>query len=391
MKKNGFTLIELLAVIVILAIIALIATPLVLKYIEKSRQESKVDSAYSFVRNLETEIANFSIKNNGKKYNKAPIGGDYYEFKDFDTDKDIDTTVKGDKPDTIKVCLSSLGQIEKAMFKYSNYYVSYDGKKGSISDKTTYNSFSCKTVAGGGTGSDITSEEIFTTNVTIGEVVNGSDTVYRGTITDIELFDYDEKYYYNLYVDDVAEKGLFVWLELGGANYTMLAGTKKYSYMEYGGQMMLAGIDSSTVGPHTVRLEKTSEEVYPHAVKVGTFAKSSRIFVVSRELKNVDTTVVVKDADGNIIKEDLLNANTEDIQPGLYLTFIIYSSEAVELVQQGKTFTVELTQSIEGNNVTTVLGGTDFKTSAYEGTGCELDDGYYYWGNEFLPSQINGC
>ena len=40
MKKRGFTLIELLAVIVILAIIALIATPLVLKYIETSRQES---------------------------------------------------------------------------------------------------------------------------------------------------------------------------------------------------------------------------------------------------------------------------------------------------------------------------------------------------------------
>ena len=152
MKKKGFTLIELLAVIVILAIIALIATPLVLKYIEKSRKESKVDSAYSFVRNLETEIANFSIKNNGKKYNGQPTDKGYYELTSFEN-SDIDTTVKGDKPNSIKVCLSSLGQVDKAMFEYSKYYVSYDGKKGSISDKDTYNNFSCSgNVAGGGTG-----------------------------------------------------------------------------------------------------------------------------------------------------------------------------------------------------------------------------------------------
>jgi prepilin-type N-terminal cleavage/methylation domain-containing protein len=37
MKKKGFTLVELLAVIVILAVIALIATPSVLKMIEQSR------------------------------------------------------------------------------------------------------------------------------------------------------------------------------------------------------------------------------------------------------------------------------------------------------------------------------------------------------------------
>lgn len=48
MKRNtkGFTLIELLAVIVILAIIALIATPIVLNLIEKARQGAAQDSAY---------------------------------------------------------------------------------------------------------------------------------------------------------------------------------------------------------------------------------------------------------------------------------------------------------------------------------------------------------
>ena len=45
-KKNGFTLIELLAVIVILAIIALIATPIVLNLIEKARKGATQDSAY---------------------------------------------------------------------------------------------------------------------------------------------------------------------------------------------------------------------------------------------------------------------------------------------------------------------------------------------------------
>ena len=45
MKNKGFTLIELLAVIVILAIIALIATPIILGIINDSRQSAKDRSA----------------------------------------------------------------------------------------------------------------------------------------------------------------------------------------------------------------------------------------------------------------------------------------------------------------------------------------------------------
>ena len=43
MKKKGFTLIELLAVIVILAIIALIATPIILNIISDSKEESEIE------------------------------------------------------------------------------------------------------------------------------------------------------------------------------------------------------------------------------------------------------------------------------------------------------------------------------------------------------------
>ena len=44
--KKGFTLIELLAVIVILAIIALIATPLILNVIDDSKKGAFKSTAY---------------------------------------------------------------------------------------------------------------------------------------------------------------------------------------------------------------------------------------------------------------------------------------------------------------------------------------------------------
>ena len=55
--RNGFTLIELLAVIVILVIIVLIATPLVLNIIEKSKKHSFLNSAYGIVESAKLYYA----------------------------------------------------------------------------------------------------------------------------------------------------------------------------------------------------------------------------------------------------------------------------------------------------------------------------------------------
>ncbi len=59
--KKGFTLIELLAVIVILAIIALIATPIILNIIEDSRKSAAIDSAKLYVDGLSKYIANRNL------------------------------------------------------------------------------------------------------------------------------------------------------------------------------------------------------------------------------------------------------------------------------------------------------------------------------------------
>ena len=62
MRKNGFTLIELLAVIVLLAIIALIATPIILGIINDAREESRERSVELYVAAVKNSMA-FSLLN----------------------------------------------------------------------------------------------------------------------------------------------------------------------------------------------------------------------------------------------------------------------------------------------------------------------------------------
>ena len=60
-KKKGFTLIELIAVLVIMAIIALIATPLVMNIIRKARISADKRSVDAYGRSIELAIASYLL------------------------------------------------------------------------------------------------------------------------------------------------------------------------------------------------------------------------------------------------------------------------------------------------------------------------------------------
>jgi len=70
MRKNGFTLIELLAVIVILAIIALIATPIILGIINDARRSAFKNTAYGLLKAGELYYSRQQLELNGMDKNK---------------------------------------------------------------------------------------------------------------------------------------------------------------------------------------------------------------------------------------------------------------------------------------------------------------------------------
>lgn len=64
-KGNGFTLIELLAVIIILAVIALIATPVVLNVVEKAKKSAAESSIAGYADAIKLAQYEYMFSNDG--------------------------------------------------------------------------------------------------------------------------------------------------------------------------------------------------------------------------------------------------------------------------------------------------------------------------------------
>ena len=97
MKSRGFTLIELLAVIVILAIIALIATPIVLGIIDDAKAETNTRSASFIVDYVETAYGVAYTKAMGMTPTLAQVAAEFnMKGATWDTATNKITTTDGE-------------------------------------------------------------------------------------------------------------------------------------------------------------------------------------------------------------------------------------------------------------------------------------------------------
>ena len=98
-NKKGFTLIELLAVIVILAVIALIATPLIMNVINDAKKSAARDAGYSVIKAGELAAATSGIENMNPPFHydegsNLPMKGTKPTKFTLDIDKEMKTQLR---------------------------------------------------------------------------------------------------------------------------------------------------------------------------------------------------------------------------------------------------------------------------------------------------------
>ena len=169
-NKKGFTLIELLAVIVVLAIIALIATPIVMNTIKNAKKGAAERTADNYIKQVETAVAESRIDGtkiaNGT-YNIQPDGNLCPVSGCGENDKDkITIDMSGNKPTSGTV-------------KISNGEVSQNGTTMTVADyNVRYNQENNKYEATekGSTSSTTVVYRWSKDPISIGDIINPSDT-----------------------------------------------------------------------------------------------------------------------------------------------------------------------------------------------------------------------
>ena len=222
MKRKGFTLIELLAVIVVLAIIALIATPIVMNTIKNAKKGAAERTADNYIKQVETAVAESRIDGtkvaNGT-YNIQPDGNLCPTSGCGENDKDkITIDMSGNKPTSgiIKIENGGVSSTDTTM-TVGDYDVTYNSTKkayeatekgGSANVLCTANTSKVSALVWAGNADP--SEESSYTRQEVGLLASESGAYTSGVTYTCELGD--------------GESNTFYVLEENGDNVSLIAG-----------------------------------------------------------------------------------------------------------------------------------------------------------------------
>jgi len=178
MNKKGFTLVELLAVIVILAVIALIATPVVLNMIEDSRKGASESSALSYVEQVENTIVTKSMNaTDSTNYDgRYQVIGNTFSKQEVMFNVDLKgEKIDGNYPNEVII---EKGAVKEAHLKLGQYYVTYLNENNKVSYCSSKEGYL----------KNCNSEEIIEVTVDYKEtILNGADPVITGKLIPVTI------------------------------------------------------------------------------------------------------------------------------------------------------------------------------------------------------------
>ena len=256
-NKKGFTLIELLAVIVVLAIIALIATPIVMNTIKNAKKGAAERTADNYIKQVETAVAGSRIdgtKISNGIYNIQPDGNLCPASGCGENDKDkITIDMSGNKPTSgkIKIFNSEVLQ-DGTKLVVGDYNVKYKNNK--LTATEPYKGVLCKANTTKATalvyngGDDSTNESSYTREE-VGLLASEATSKYDAGVT------------YTCELGD-GEQNTFYVLETNGDNVSLIAAMNlgapvawitKEDYLAAGGtESDYGSLGNNNLGPITV-------------------------------------------------------------------------------------------------------------------------------------------
>ncbi len=251
-NKKGFTLIELLAVIVVLAIIALIATPIVMNTIKNAKKGAAERTADNYIKQVETTIAEKKLENN-------PLADGAYDIDENGNltgnglTESVTIDMNGTKPSggTVKIKNSEVLQ-DGTKLVVGDYNVKYKNNK--LTANEPYKGVLCKANTTKATalvyngGDDSTNESSYTREE-VGVLASEATSKYDVGVT------------YTCELGD-GEQNTFYVLETNGDNVSLIAAMNlgvpvawitKEDYLAAGGtENDYGSLGNNNLGPITV-------------------------------------------------------------------------------------------------------------------------------------------